>query len=1097
MKKLTEFERGFFTATISIKLILILFAIVLLVGTVSAFEFDNVKDYDEDKREYLVKNAFGLGEDIARIKLTSSLNQLVPRGYQKVAEIEVENYDDYINVFNDMEFKNLRKNGEIFTRDFDYKYKTIIQIPNYKTICDKGFSGNGTIININCRQEQIGFKNKIVWEDINKVEGLLRGNITIGIFTDVKKGDRVEWIPKLFGERLTEWAQWTESLNVDLISYYKFEETSGVVVDSIGLNNGTNNGATRGVNGIIGNGFNFTDTNYVNTSGPTKPSNVSFTFNGWFLPKDTTSGPGTLWSAEAGTYQHFMLYSPSGNFLRFLSRTTSNNNVDNNVGVGSLTGWHMFTGVAEVNSTGFTSRLYLDGSNVGNITSILILEEFDAIHEFGRTFFEQENHLNGTLDEIGIWNRTLNESEIIDLYNGGLGITHRTFFGPTTTLNSPINAFNTTSQTINFNGTITSVDGVTNVTLFIDGILNETNSSGINDTDYLFTKIISDGNHNWTYESCNSNGCVTAITRTFSIDSTFPTIIVTFPNETIDFHLINTNLFVNWTVSDSNLDTCILEYEESNTTVTCLDNQTTINITNSINRSLIFYVNDTFGNLNSSSVSWNYRLFLNSETFTASILEGASSTFEVNLTTNGISITLANLSYNNTENIGSISQTGNQFVMSELIISSSVTTDTNISFFWNLTMADDFFFALDSQFQLVQALSIDNCSTNTNLILNYTLRDEETQAILVGATENTTMDVDVTIFTSDKSTEILNFSTSYNQTNPAQVCLNINLTTEQYQLDATNKYVSSLREIEYHNIQGLNLTNSSIPQNINLLDLLSTDSTEFQITFKDSNFVVVENALINVNRQYVAEGLFKTVEIPKTDSNGQTVVHLVEKDIVYNFIVIKDGVILGTFNNLIAFCEDVVIGSCFITLNALQTNIAIFDYDSIIGLAFSFSYNDTSRVLSFPFTTTDGSVKNVTLRSVKLDRLGNTSVCFETLISSSGTILCSVPASIGNETIIVSIFVDGNIKITNYISAGQDFDIGNTGYFLLLILLIFMVTMLIESKAGVIIGTLTAFISGALFSWIQGGILGVGSLMVWMIIAGGILLWKLNVDNQT
>lgn len=48
---------------------------------------------------------------------------------------------------------------------------------------------------------------------------------------------------------------------------YHFQNTSGVVVDSSGNNDGTNNGATRGVSGLIGNGFDMDgSSDYVDTN---------------------------------------------------------------------------------------------------------------------------------------------------------------------------------------------------------------------------------------------------------------------------------------------------------------------------------------------------------------------------------------------------------------------------------------------------------------------------------------------------------------------------------------------------------------------------------------------------------------------------------------------------------------------------------------------------------------------------------------------------------------------------------------------------------------------------------------------------------------
>jgi len=67
------------TATIMLFLILCL----TQFSMVSAFEFDNTKIYDKELKEVTIKNTFGLGSEVAKIKLTSELNVLVPRGYQK------------------------------------------------------------------------------------------------------------------------------------------------------------------------------------------------------------------------------------------------------------------------------------------------------------------------------------------------------------------------------------------------------------------------------------------------------------------------------------------------------------------------------------------------------------------------------------------------------------------------------------------------------------------------------------------------------------------------------------------------------------------------------------------------------------------------------------------------------------------------------------------------------------------------------------------------------------------------------------------------------------------------------------------------------
>jgi len=90
--------------------------------------------------------------------------------------------------------------------------------------------------------------------------------------------------------------------------------------------------------------------------------------------------------------------------------------------------------------------------------------------------------------------------------------------------------------------------------------------------------------------------------------------------------------------------------------------------------------------------------------------------------------------------------------------------------------------------------------------------------------------------------------------------------------------------------------------------------------------------------------VFKTVEAPLTGSDGETVAHLVRNDELYTFVVLQNGLVLSTFENQVAFCEDVSSENCVITLNALSSSGSTFDYDDAVGIAYSITYNETSRL---------------------------------------------------------------------------------------------------------------------------------------------------------
>ena len=107
---------------------------------------------------------------------------------------------------------------------------------------------------------------------------------------------------------------------------------------------------------------------------------------------------------------------------------------------------------------------------------------------------------------------------------------------PNVTLNSPSDGASTTDRSVVFNGTVFSGSFKTlvNVSLIIDGIFNETNSSGINNSDYIFEKILGFDNYNWTYQSCdNESLCTTADVRTLEISS-FIENNVTFTTEVLE-----------------------------------------------------------------------------------------------------------------------------------------------------------------------------------------------------------------------------------------------------------------------------------------------------------------------------------------------------------------------------------------------------------------------------------------------------------------------------------------------------------------------------------------------------------------------------------
>jgi len=122
---------------------------------------------------------------------------------------------------------------------------------------------------------------------------------------------------------------------------------------------------------------------------------------------------------------------------------------------------------------------------------------------------------------------------------------------PIITLNSPANHYNSTSSTIIFNGTISDDWGIKNVSLRLNGIINQTNYSKLNNFNYTFSLNISDGYYNWSYQVCDSSDiCVNSSIINLTIDILGPSLSIFSPLPQV--YSYNQSLSLNYSSTDIN-----------------------------------------------------------------------------------------------------------------------------------------------------------------------------------------------------------------------------------------------------------------------------------------------------------------------------------------------------------------------------------------------------------------------------------------------------------------------------------------------------------------------------------------------------------------
>ncbi len=465
--------------TITKEIMVIGILIVLLIPIVLAFEFDNVKDFEKGELEYgkaTITNFFGLGDKLAEITLLDNTDHCFVNCY---AEGETILFKDG-KLLDSMRFKKL--NGNYKTIDYKFYVK------------DKG--------------------KWIEYDNSKLTPGTYEWRIE-GIKNPLES---IDWLGTFLGVEVDEWALWGTAS--DNNAYWGFNTPSNTTaIDDVGgLYNGTfgsNMNATDFQTGIIDTGMHFNGSQiYTVPNGFVFEDTFSVSF--WINPSNLGATK-FFFENFGGLDKNWQIQNHITGYNLSLVGASNDNLLETPQG-----NWTHIVGVYN----GTDLLLYRNGTNVKN-HSIVFTFDGDASTFGGSTggFF------NGTLDEIGTWNRTLSVNEIIDLYNDGSALAFGSF---SVGLDSPSTntLINNDSQIFNasyfgtdlFNATyyFYNNSGIFNNTITI----NITGSTSNSSSETLYN--ITAGNYSWNVLACNSTGgvgCVFALDNfTFKVEASISSV---------------------------------------------------------------------------------------------------------------------------------------------------------------------------------------------------------------------------------------------------------------------------------------------------------------------------------------------------------------------------------------------------------------------------------------------------------------------------------------------------------------------------------------------------------------------------------------------
>ena len=944
------------------------FLLVLSINSVSAWEFDNVYNYDKQTKTVDVRNSV-LGfewwqlDQVAEIKLLSepSIRGVINENDKEmIFEIELDLKEDYTNPLKSVDVYRIDQGMNQISKTFEYRQRVKIgEEDKYEFVCSETGKVNSTgKMGVLCQDEVVGKKDVYEYQPID-VSHLTAGKYVLGGFTEVRAGEHIEWIPKWMGVEITEWA--------DFVGYTLYERQTTSFATASNMYDPRRFGQVF----------------KVGASG----TNEDFTLKGVSFK---------AYNHKAGLNMSCVVADAISDYEPDMTANLSVNITVQNYSINAS---------SDINITMPDTTLSADGLYAvycwGELTG-----DFEPKRSDGTNPYPAGQRVQSTSSPCCSWN---NASDTTDVYFKIWG--EAIDYAPYISLNdTPADGANFTGKSHTLGANSTDDRGVLNVSIYINGAYNATafnTSSRQKSLNISQTLTFSDATFNWSGYACDSNNnCTMTANKTFTVQNFIENAIL----------------------------------------------------------------------------------------YNSSVPQGTTTDFVLNMTADGLETITATFNYNNTEYSSSKYGDDEEMRFERTLTVNDVATN---QFYWvidyggtlsNTTMNN----------QTVEAMNLTDCSVSGVPIFNFTVYDEKTKDVLNGAMENVTIEIDL-IVTSLAGVEILNYSANTSDTNPVRVCTDTELVSGGIPLiidgmvryEAEGQYIS-----EFYTIQNFSLTNSSLYTNTSLYDLKSADAQEFKITYKDENFLPVTDAVLDLQRYYVGDGIYRTVEMPPFDDNGATLANLVLGDVIYTMIIKKDNVILATFDNIKAFCDNVATGECEINLNSFSSQIPTQDYSTTGGVTFTMDYTRATRVVRAIFSTTDANSAVMLLNVTLTDMFGNHSLCSDTLTASSGTLTCTIPASYGNASATGTLYKDSSFIGRIRISLWEDSD-SIWGANQITVSILAMLTLIGVGVASggvmIIIFLAIGLILNLTLVLTQGsGYFGAASTFLWIIIALIILLFKMN-----
>lgn len=1098
-----------------------LFLLVLPVVSAVKIEYSpndlGVEDMQAHIEDTILFNLITIGEmGTFELKSHKSPQEIlkVGLGDQVVMYYDIDFKDAQSGALGNVTFINLRTGKEV-ERDWKFVYLTTnsYEVPVYE--CSNSTLINGTSIE-DCYQSGTKIEEREEWLDYNSKD-IPKGKIRIGIMVDVQYMDYIDGIWEVEGKKIDRHAGWEGTLTLGGATGWSDEgaiitEVSGDVATInaefwvTAITKASNENSANAYVIIKYNNGTFVSLGSASFSGDTAtfttPIHVVTAYNSvWFA----------TWSGGSARKRAYKTAShPLGNTTWFSTRARAWAN--------DLSG----TGYAET-QTGYQASI--NSVSIRNYApvSINLISPVNGLNSNNKsiTFIgntTETSFLNFSLVLDGVVNETNTSSIVANYYfnkilaDGSHNWTMEVCTisgcqrGETRNLTIDTTPFiefipptlpnyaNTTNETIPMYVNVSTLYFF-NISYDLYNV-NGTHFNQYYETEtfnYNFTNI-PDAHYHYNVTVCTTTGrCNVTETRHINHDVTPPEINISSPVGAYDYLYVGEHIDLNFTVTDAvaNVSSCWYNYNGTNISVACT-NGTLISsyfVLENNNNNLTLYANDTFGNVGSEFISWTYKVLETAKEYNNETLEGTFEDFKLYLTKgSGVNVQSVVLHYDGQTHTSSLFSSGSDVRAESELFISDVTADTNNTLYFTVTLSDSTVFNTSTAVQLVRNIVLDDCSSQPKIFLNVSLVDEEQQTALSGSIE-----IYLSIINPDNFEEVLSFNGSYSGVSSKAFCSNILLNQSSFLLGAKIRYDSDNHSAEFYNIQRSNL--SSYPKTYILYDLKDEDTTKFKLIYRGENLIGVTDAIIQLQREYISEGVYKIVEAPLTSSESTAVVHIDTNTNSYKATVVKNGVVLNTFENLVFICQSELTGECTLDLQDFIVPPNSVSIDSIQDFSYSISSDIDNKTITLDYSVPTGTTSLITVVATQKDIVGEETICNTTVSSAGGSIECGYNESIQDSYIYYNIYKDGVQLVEKSYIVRDDLrdDFGGDNYFILIVFAISLIFMAILSPEWIVLNSIISIIIGGA-TWLIRGmdfVLGLGAI-AWLLLGAVIVIIKMS-----